>query len=210
MTFPHTVQEAAPVEPRIVESLEKCLWAFARPADRTLLVTSIDAAVVRLGGGAISAAMIIPADGAAQITATHDGTRRETGATDRFDTVLLDRCWEDDQSHAPHSWLAAIRRTLAPDGRLLVIGSRRRSAAARRSLVAHGFRVVEAFALVPGIMPMHHLVSTEARAMRTFMLRAHGLPTIRPDRVTQWPKWLAVLCGADRLRLQWFLLHARA
>lgn len=94
-------------------------------------------------------------------------------------------------------------------GRLLIIAAARRTRPVRRALRSVGFGTVETFAIVPSLAPMKHLVSTHPLAMRTFMLRAHGLPLARPRHLLQVPRWLAVYLGADRIGIRWYLFDAQ-
>jgi hypothetical protein len=138
-------------------------------------------------------------------------------AQKRFDTIVLDRCWDDpalraaltSQSSSEHSILRHMKSCLSDGGRLLMIAEACRIKRVRGALLSVGFRTVETFAIVPNIVSGQHLVSTHPLAMRTFMLRAHGLPTARPRNPLQWARWAAVYLGADRIGISSYLFDAQ-
>jgi hypothetical protein len=201
----------------ILTTLENCVSVLAGAPKYPLFVTPLAADFVMQSGGPLaSASMLTLARGWAVVGSGPDTIGAYATAGKRFDTIVLDRCWDDPalratltRSSSEHSLICQMKSCLSDGGRLLMIAGACRVKRIRGALLSAGFRAVETFAIVPNIVSGQHLVSTHPLAMRTFMLRAHGLPNTMPRNPLQWARWAAVYLGADRIGISWYLFDAQ-
>lgn len=204
----------------VLTTIESCVRAFAGTPERVLLVTPLPAGLIAKCGGTLARAAVF--DGGTftsppSCRPMHVDNPAALAALGRFDVVVLDRCSNHPELRrrleklwtSERSMVREMRSCLRPQGRLLILDAARRAAALQRALVAFRFSTIESYCLLPGLSPMCHLVSSHPRAMRAFMLRAHGFASDLPRNPLRWPRWLAVYLGADRWHVAWYLFHAR-
>ena len=72
-----------------------------------------------------------------------------------------------------------------------------------------GLSDIQRFFLVPDIYNCNNVISSKRRPVIKFARKSRGISHNLPPKISQWPLWIAVWLGIDKLLFPWQLVVAR-